>query len=91
MMKRNLRKIALVVFLLLGVVTGYHYVYAQNFLDTKPTMQFSIPKNYGLLVTIYQQGGNTVFWFEAEDGTLRRVLMDGSGEFELEVWAITRQ
>ncbi len=88
---RNLRKIALLAFLLLGAVTGYHYVYAQNFLDTKPTMQFTIPASFGLLVTIYQQAGNTVFWFEAEDGTLRRVLMDGTGNFELEVWSITRQ
>ncbi len=88
---RNLRKFALLAFLLLGAAMGYHYVYAQNFLDTKPTMQFAIPSNFGLLVTIYQQGANTVFWFEAEDGTLRRVLMDGNGDFELDVWAITRQ
>ncbi|MBW7997951.1 MAG: hypothetical protein FVQ81_15555 [Candidatus Glassbacteria bacterium] len=90
-MLRNFRKIVLFVFLLLGAIAGYHYVYAQNFLDTKPTMQFSIPQNFGLLVTIYQQGANTVFWFEAEDGTFRRVLLDGQGQFELEVWAITRQ
>ena len=90
-MMRNLRKIALLAFLLLGAITGYHYVYAQNFLDTKPTMQFTIPANFGLLVTIYQQGGSTVFWFEAEDGTLRRVLLAGTGDFDLEVWAITRQ
>ncbi len=90
-MLRNLRKIALLVFLLLGAMTGYHYVYAQNFLDTKPTMQFTIPQSFGLLVTIYQQGANTVFWFEAEDGTLRRVLLDNTGEFKLDVWAITRQ
>jgi hypothetical protein len=55
-------------------------------------MQFSIPMNYGLLVTIYQSGAETVFWFEAEDGTLRRVEMTtATGEFITEVWAITRQ
>jgi hypothetical protein len=90
-MLRNLRKIALLVFLLLGAITGYRYVYAQNFIDEKPTMQFSIPQSFGLLVTIYQQGANTVFWFESEDGTLRRVLLEGSGDFILDVWAITRQ
>lgn len=91
-MVRNFRKIAVFVLMLLGAILGYHYVYAQNFLDTKPTMQFSIPQNYGLLVTIYQQGADTVFWFEAEDGTLRRVLMNStSGDFDLNVWAITRQ
>jgi len=66
------------------------YVYAQNFLDTKPTMQFSVPKNFGLLVTIYPSGAGTCFWFEAEDGTLRRVLLDNTGNFDLDVWAITR-
>jgi hypothetical protein len=90
-MIRNLRKTLLFALLLLAAVAGYHYVYAQNFLDTKPTMQFSVPRNFGLLVTIYQSGGNTVFWFEAEDGTIRRVLLNGQGEFQDEVWAITRE
>ena len=88
-MRRKLIAFALMLLVAIGVGS---YVYAQNFLDTKPTMQFSIPKNFGLLVTIYQSGTNTVFWFEAQDGTIRRVQMNGTtGEFDLDVWAITRQ
>ena len=88
-MRKVYLAVILVLLLLLGVAT---YIYAQNFLDTKPTMQFSIPRNFGLLVTLYPQGGNTVMWFESEDGTLRRVMMSSStGEFDLNVWAITRQ
>ncbi|MFH1068847.1 MAG: hypothetical protein V1794_04420 [Candidatus Glassbacteria bacterium] len=87
-MRRKLIVFALFVLVAIGVGT---YVYAQNFLDTKPTMQFSIPKNFGLLVTIYPAGASTVFWFEADDGTLRRVQMNSStGEFDLDVWSITR-
>ncbi|MBN2288048.1 MAG: hypothetical protein JXQ83_01860 [Candidatus Glassbacteria bacterium] len=88
-MRRVYLTVVLVLMLLAGVAG---YLYAQNFLDTKPTMQFSIPRNFGLLVTLYQQGTNTVFWFEAEDGTIRRVQMNSStGEFDLNVWAITRE
>ncbi|MCE5269743.1 hypothetical protein LLH00_00485 [bacterium] len=75
--------------ILLGGLSGF--LFAQNFMDTKPTMQFSIPKNYGLLVTIYQSGASTVMWFEAQDGTLRRVLLSSEGTFDLNVWAITRE
>ncbi len=83
--------IILVAVLMLAVSVG-SYLYAQNFLDTKPTMQFAVPRDFGLLVTIYQSGANTIFWFEAEDGTLRRVLMEtNSGNFDLDVWAITRE
>ncbi len=74
---------------LLGGLSGF--LFAQNFMDQKPTMQFSIPKSYGLLVTIYQSGANTVMWFEAQDGTLRRVLLSSEGTFDLNVWAITRE
>ncbi|HLA38951.1 MAG TPA: hypothetical protein VJ417_03090, partial [Candidatus Glassbacteria bacterium] len=74
-MRRKLIAFALMLLVAIGVGS---YVYAQNFLDTKPTMQFSIPKNFGLLVTIYQSGTNTVFWFEAQDGTIRRVQMNGT-------------
>ena len=82
---------ALVLVLML-VVGTFSYVAAQNFLDTKPTMQFAIPRNFGLLVTIYQTGANTYFWFEGEDGTIRRVLMNtNTGEFDLNVWSITRE
>ena len=91
-MSRSIKKMAVVVLMVIGAAVGFRYVYAQNFLDTKPTMQFSIPKDYGLLVTIYQSGAETIFWFESEDGTLRRVEMTTqSGEFITEVWAITRQ
>ena len=78
----------------LGALIGagiFSYVSAQNFLDTKPTMQFSIPRDFGLLVTIYPQGANTIFWFEAEDGTIRRVILGNDGNFNLDVWAITRE
>jgi len=74
---------------LIGGLSGY--LFAQSFRDTKPTMQFSVPKSYGLLVTIYQSGANTVMWFEAQDGTLRRVLLSSEGTFDLDVWAITRE
>ena len=86
-----MRKVYLAICLalmLFGSVVGY--LYAQNFLDIKPTMQFSIPRDFGLLVTLYPQGTNTVMWFEAEDGTLRRVILGSSGDFDLNVWAITR-
>jgi len=75
--------------ILIGGLSGY--LFAQNFMDIKPTMQFTIPKSYGLLVTIYQSGANTVMWFEAQDGTLRRVLLNNEGTFDLNVWAITRE
>ena len=86
------RKIAYsIIFAVMLVVGTFSYVTAQNFLDTRPSMQFSIPSNFGLLVTIYQSGSNTYFWFEAEDGTIRRVIMATStGEFTLDVWSITR-
>jgi hypothetical protein len=86
-----MKKIAVIIVLVLGALTGFSYVYAQNFLDTKPTMQFSVPKSFGLLVTILPGVGGTHFWFEAEDGTLRRVIMDADGNFITDVWAITRQ
>jgi hypothetical protein len=87
-MRKKLLAIALAALCLIGV---FSYLLAQNFMDIKPTMQFSVPKNFGLLVTIYSSGGNTVFWFEAEDGTLRRVMLDANGTFDQNVWAITRQ
>ena len=87
-MRKKLIAIALIACLAIGV---FSYLYAQNFMDTKPTMQFSIPRNFGLLVTIYPSGGSTVMWFEAEDGTIRRVILESSGEFNLDVWAITRE
>ena len=86
-----MRKVYLAISLALMLFAGLvGYLYAQNFLDTKPSMQFSVPSNFGLLVTLYPQGANTVMWFEAEDGTLRRVLLSSTGEFDLNVWAITR-
>ncbi|MBW1696378.1 MAG: hypothetical protein JRK26_06240 [Deltaproteobacteria bacterium] len=87
-MRKKLSAFVLIVLCAIGV---FSLVYAQNFRDTKPTMQFSIPKNFGLLVTIYPSAGNTVMWFEAEDGTIRRVLLDNNGNFGLDVWAITRE
>ena len=86
------RKIAYSIVLAVMMIVGtFSYVTAQNFLDTRPSMQFSIPKNFGLLVTIYQSGSYTYFWFEAEDGTIRRVIMEtSSGDFTLDVWSITR-
>jgi hypothetical protein len=87
-MRKKLLAIALAALCLIGV---FSYLLAQNFMDIKPTMQFSVPKTFGLLVTIYSSGGSTVFWFEAEDGTLRRVMLDANGTFDQNVWAITRQ
>jgi hypothetical protein len=87
-MRKRLLAFVLMVLCAIGV---FSFVYAQNFMDTKPTMQFSIPRNFGLLVTIYPSGGNTVMWFEAEDGTIRRVLLENDGNFILDVWAITRE
>ena len=87
-MRKLYLSIILVLMLLAGVVT---YLYAQNFMDVRPTMQFSIPRNFGLLVTLYPQGANTIMWFESEDGTLRRVILQSDGSFELNVWAITRE
>ena len=87
-MRKKLLALALMVLCAIGV---FSFIYAQNFMDTKPTMQFSIPTNFGLLVTIYPSGGNTIMWFEAEDGTIRRVLLDSQGNFDLDVWAITRE
>jgi len=87
-MRKKLLALALMVLCAIGV---FSFIYAQNFMDTKPTMQFSIPTNFGLLVTIYPSGGNTIMWFEAEDGTIRRVLLDNQGTFALDVWAITRE
>ena len=87
-MRKRLLAFILIVLCAIGV---FSFVYAQNFMDTKPTMQFAIPRNFGLLVTIYPSGGNTVMWFEAEDGTIRRVLLANDGNFDLDVWAITRE
>ena len=87
-MRKRLIAFILIALCAIGV---FSFVYAQNFMDTKPTMQFSIPRDFGLLVTIYPSGGNTIMWFEAEDGTIRRVLLDNNGNFELDVWAITRE
>ncbi|HUU28013.1 MAG TPA: hypothetical protein VM123_09385 [archaeon] len=87
-----MRKKFLALVLALGFAAGvFSYLLAQNFMDVKPTMQFAIPRNFGLLVTIYPSGANTVMWFEAQDGTIRRVLLDASGNFDLNVWAITRE
>ena len=86
-----MRKVYLAISLALMLFAGViGYLYAQNFLDIKPTMQFSVPRDFGLLVTLYPRGTNTVMWFEAEDGTLRRVILSSSGDFDLNVWAITR-
>jgi hypothetical protein len=85
------KKYLVAICLALLVVGVFSFLFAQNFLDTKPTMQFTIPKDYGLLVTIYPAGTSTVMWFEAQDGTIRRVILDGQGNFDLNVWAITRQ
>ena len=87
-MRKRLIAFILIVLCAIGV---FSFVYAQNFMDTKPTMQFSIPRDFGLLVTIYPSGGSTVMWFEAEDGTIRRVLLANDGNFDLDVWAITRE
>ncbi len=87
-MRKVYLSIILVLMLLAGVAT---YLYAQNFTDVRPTMQFSIPRDFGLLVTLYPQGANTIMWFEAEDGTLRRVILSGDGSFDLNVWAIIRE
>ena len=87
-MRKRLIAFILIALCAIGV---FSFVYAQNFMDTKPTMQFAIPQNFGLLVTIYPSGGNTVMWFEAEDGTIRRVLLANDGNFDLDVWAITRE
>lgn len=86
---RNKFKVLIFAVLLVGGLTGF--LFAQNFMDTKPTMQFAVPRNFGLLVTIYPSGANTVMWFEAQDGTIRRVLLDAQGNFDLNVWAITRE
>ncbi len=88
MRKRSLALLIAAVLLVAGLSS---WLFAQNFLDTKPTMQFSVPRNFGLLVTIYQQGANTIMWFEAEDGTIRRVQLDAQGTFDTNVWAITRE
>lgn len=92
-LKKKLLTVVVIVLCLAGLASigRVSYLYAQNFMDTRPTMQFSIPRNFGLLVTIYPQGGDTIMWFEAEDGTIRRVILDSDGNFELDVWAITRQ
>ena len=88
-MRRLYYAITLAILLCAGLAT---YLYAQNFIDVRPSMQFSIPRSFGLLVTLYPSGSNTVMWFEAENGTLRRVLMNTStGEFDLNTWAITRE
>ncbi|MEA2063330.1 MAG: hypothetical protein U9P14_06510 [Gemmatimonadota bacterium] len=88
-MKRIYLSIIGVLLLLLGIVT---YIYAQNFIDTKPTMQFSIPKSFGMLVTIYPAGGSTHMWFEeSPQGPIRRVILSNNGTFEeLNVWTIDR-
>ncbi len=82
-----------------GVVWAYQFDFGalrtDNFYEDKLSFglqnglnqtraKYQIPKGYGKLVTVTQANKQTTLWFEAADGSIRNVNLDGNNPLIVE-------